>query len=393
MSAVLDSTIVSLDRYQEFTRATDHGPKKGYEGLRFPLLGLFGEVGSLLSELKKKQRDTESYVGYAASVVEEFGDVMWYFTNVADRANIKLQSLAQRMFLDLDNWDVSSRTVESFDDIQIRREHVGPVSSEKFETGAIALAGRVGRLLDEVSLARIEANRDALQAHLIDIFRAIVQAADDADISLQDAVEHNIAKITSRWRVDGSQYTELFDNDSDGDEQLPRRIVMLIEEKKVGQKEFVVQKCNDIKIGDHLTDNIAEQDDYRFHDAFHLSYAAILGWSPVLRSLFKVKRKSKPAIDENEDGARAGLIEEGVATWIFNHAVRVNYFATIDHLDYALLKAVKELVKGYEVDRCPLWMWEEAILEGYKVFRFLRDHRKGLVTADLKERTITIEPV
>ncbi len=32
--------------------------------LIFPLLGLFGETGSLLSEVKKKQRDRASYIGY-----------------------------------------------------------------------------------------------------------------------------------------------------------------------------------------------------------------------------------------------------------------------------------------------------------------------------------------
>jgi hypothetical protein len=47
---------------------SDHG------SLTFPLLGLFGEIGSLLSEVKKKQRDRTSYLGYAGAVVEELGD-------------------------------------------------------------------------------------------------------------------------------------------------------------------------------------------------------------------------------------------------------------------------------------------------------------------------------
>ena len=37
------------------------------EKLEFLLLGLFGEVGSLLSELKKKQRDRSSYIAYNSS--------------------------------------------------------------------------------------------------------------------------------------------------------------------------------------------------------------------------------------------------------------------------------------------------------------------------------------
>src|SRR5205807_10419428 len=88
-----------MGEYQHFTVKTDQNSKTGYAGLMLPLLGLFGEVGSLLSELKKKQRDTDSYVGYEDAVLEEFGDVLWYFANISQRANLDLNLLVQRMFL------------------------------------------------------------------------------------------------------------------------------------------------------------------------------------------------------------------------------------------------------------------------------------------------------
>ena len=77
-----------------------------------------------------------------------------------------------------------------------------------------------------------------------------------------------------------------------------------------------------------------------------MAYAAILGWSPVMRALFRVKRKSRPKLDDAEDGARAILIEEGVSTWVFNHATRLNNFESLKSLDYGLLKAVHQLVAG-----------------------------------------------
>lgn len=385
-----ESWPVTMTGYQEFTRLTDQNHKTGYAGFMLPFLGIYGEVGSLLSELKKKQRDSDSYIGYAESVMEELGDVLWYFTNIADRAGLTVDILAQRMSREIDDWDiVEDYHFGTFGDIESGREHVGPLSGEKVEQGAIALAAKVGSLLNDVSLGRIEGNRDVLSAHLVEILRAIIRVADDADIGLQDAATRNMAKVTSRWPVE-RVYSPLFDEAFDIDEQLPRQIVMSIEEKLSGGRPFVIQKCNGIKVGDRLTDNKAEQDDYRFHDVFHLAYAAILGWSPVARALFKLKRKSDPKIDENEDGARAILIEEGVATWIFNHGAKLNNFASIRALDYHLLKAVKELVKGYEVEHCPLWMWEEAILEGFRIFRFLQTHRKGIVTADLVARKITV---
>jgi hypothetical protein len=62
-------------------------------------------------------------------------------------------------------------------------------------------------------------------------------------------------------------------------------------------------------------------------------------------------------------------------------------------LDYVLLKAVRELVTGYEVAQRPLWQWEHAILEGFRIFRELREHRNGIVTINLNQRTINFEKV
>src|ERR1041385_1602749 len=81
--------IVSLNEYQLIARQTDQNKQKGLDGLPFFLLGLFGEVGTLLSALKKKQRDQESYVGYDDSIIEEFGGALrglrearWHFRPV-----------------------------------------------------------------------------------------------------------------------------------------------------------------------------------------------------------------------------------------------------------------------------------------------------------------------
>src|SRR5437016_3100898 len=90
--------IVTLNEYQRIARRTDQNRQSGLKGLGFPLLGLFGEVGTLLSALKKKRRDRESFVGYHEAIVEEFGDTLWYFSNIASRASLSLSVLAQRVF-------------------------------------------------------------------------------------------------------------------------------------------------------------------------------------------------------------------------------------------------------------------------------------------------------
>lgn len=387
-------TALSIDRYQQLAFTTDRTAERGADRLDFPLLGLFGEVGSLLSELKKKQRDLDSYSGYEASVVEELGDVLWYYSNLATRSHITLSGVASQIHRDQGNSrEPSSQTHEIvFADLQPALTGRGPSAEEAFEGTLMRLAGEVGKLVADFSAGRISADSNLLSEHISAIFRALINAATEANVSLADAAHRNLRKIFDRW-PEQRIYPALFDEADDPAEQLPRRIEMQIFEKTVNKRTYVFLRCNGINIGDRLTDNKLEKDDYRFHDVFHLAYVAILGWSPVMRALFRVKRNSRPEVDEAEDGARAILIEEGVSTWIFNHATKLNNFESLKRLDYGLLKAVHQLVAGYETERCPLWLWEEAILRGYDVFRELCEHRGGIVVADLTKRTITFEKI
>jgi hypothetical protein len=159
---------------------------------------------------------------------------------------------------------------------------------------------------------------------------------------------------------------------------------------------FVYQNSNGINIGDRLTDNIEYSDDYRFHDVFHYAYAAVIGWSPVLRAILRLKRKSKNDVDQNQDGARAVLIEEGLATLIYNEAKREGFlFADVARgkLSFDLLKTIRSFVQGYEVENVPFWVWEEAILQGFAAFRYLVAHRSGRVTIDYSHRRLRIGPI
>lgn len=385
---------IGLDEYQRFTTRTDRNDRAGADGIGFVLLGLFGEVGGLLSALKKKQRDKDAFVAYHDEVLEELGDTLWYFANAALRAEIPLSFLAQRLPASLDNWDYAGRaSAATFVHLQQSKSSFqGPMATAAVERRLLILAGRVGRLLEDWSSGLLSNNPDALSADLVEVFRALVAAADDAEVSLEEAARRNVEKALGRW-PDEPDWGPLFDVGFPVEEQLLREGTFVFTERQVEGRDYVVQQLNGVNIGSRLTDNRLEPDDYRFHDVFHLAFAAILGWSPTLRSLLKLKRKSRPEVDENEDGARASIIEEGISTWIFNHGVRNNYFRNVGSLDYGLLKAVHELARGYEVENRPLWQWERAILEGFRVFRDLRHHRGGSVTIDLNLRTITFEPL
>src|SRR6185312_2337333 len=66
------------------------------------LLGLVGEVGSLVSALKKKRRDTDGFLGYHDAVLEELGDVLWYESAVARRGGTSIEDVLVRAAVDTD---------------------------------------------------------------------------------------------------------------------------------------------------------------------------------------------------------------------------------------------------------------------------------------------------
>lgn len=240
----------------------------------------------------------------------------------------------------------------------------------------------------------VQRDRRRLGRRLVGILEVLIRAANEAGVTLEAAAVKNRAKTIDRWPIQ-KEYPPFFDADAPPQEQLPRALKIDIFEREVGGKRYVFQTCNGLNIGDRLTDNAMAPDDYRFHDVFHYAYVAVLGWSPVTRSLFRLKRKSTPQIDEAQDGARATLIEEGVATWIFGQAVEMDFFASVKpgDLPFDLLKQVRQFVSGYEAESCPTWLWEDAILQGYTAFRYLREHRRGSVILDAQNRLLTVEPL
>jgi NTP pyrophosphatase (non-canonical NTP hydrolase) len=372
--------------YQKQALLTDQRPSGGND-LAFPLLGVFGETGSLLSEVKKKQRDPVAYVGYQDTVVEELGDVLWYISALAARAQIGLDELAVNLDRTLANWQASGSPTTAFEAIEAEVAVVAASPSPAFERTLLALAGEVGLLMTDYNAGRLERNRSALKGRLVAVLRALRSAAHEAGVTLEVAARANLAKIFDRWPTE-RVHPPLFDDSFQSHEQLPRHLVIDIAEVEIEGRKMSRLSRDGACLGDPLTDNREDDDDYRFHDVFHLSYAAHLGWSPTLRRLLHVKRKSNPRVDEVQDGARAVLIEEGIATWIFNHGQRLALFEGITSLDYGLLKSVRRFVAGYEAETCPLWLWEEAILRGYEIFRAVSAHRGGRVTVDLDERSI-----
>src|SRR3954470_20896764 len=93
---------MELNEYQRLANTTDQRPRPEGEGqdaqveaaLVFPLMGLASEVGSLLTQYKKRIRDGDAHELFGERVAEELGDIMWYVANLASKIGLDLEGVA-----------------------------------------------------------------------------------------------------------------------------------------------------------------------------------------------------------------------------------------------------------------------------------------------------------
>lgn len=298
---------LTFAEYERLARRTDVAARGDLKSLMVPLLGLAGEVGSLLSEHKKHLREGGRYSVFTDHVAEEIGDILWYLANIAGKSGLSL----------------------------------GDIAAE--------------------NLAKLEVSPPA---------GAIAAKA-----------SHKVKKASR------------FDDGFSPSQRLP--IQLRVEFKEVRDAHGMhLEIFKDAKrLGDPLTDNAHFDDGYRFHDVFHLSYAILLGWSPITRRLLKVKRKAEHRIDVVEDGGRAGVTEEAVSALVFAHAAQHSYFKGSTSIDYDLLKTIGMMCNPFEVRARSPREWESAILKSYEVWRQVRDNRGGVFIGDAARGTVAFEPL
>jgi NTP pyrophosphatase (non-canonical NTP hydrolase) len=346
------------------------------------LLGLFGEVGSIMATAKKLHREKEVYSGYRNAVEEEFGDALWYFAALCRRLNLRLDDILS----DAASGDEYATQIAANDLISgpISRV-VSPIIVSDLDPALMVLGEATSSLFglrDSVNDAR---------PRLVTFARAYLDALKAARVAFAEVVRKNIAKTRGRFVPPDYASLPTFDARFPEDQQLPQHFEITIDQRGKNPRSYL--RMNGVFIGDPLTDNILDPDGYRFHDVFHFTHAAILHWSPTFRSLIKHKRKDDPVVDEAQDSGRAIVVEEGLTAWIFARAKELNFFAGQSGLSFDLLKTVQQFVSGYEVEECPLSLWELAILQGYEVFRQVKQNNGGVIVCDRPARSIEYTPL
>lgn len=261
----------------------------------------------------------------------------------------------------------------------------------------LGIAGETGTLLAEFKKKirdkeSYQGFKDKASEELGDVLWYLANIATRLDLSLSEIASKNLHKTNERWPIagDAPDFFLFFDEGCLPSERLPRSIDIRIYEIEKGRKAHMQIYPDGKQLGDPLTDNAYDDDGYRFHDVMHLANMAVLGWSPVMRSLLKLKRKSLPKVDEVEDGARAIILEELVIAFVYSNARERCYYDNIKHLDSELLSTIKRIVSHLEVGNRRTKDWERAIVKGYEAYRHLLEKREAVLHLDLHNHDLII---
>ena len=258
------------------------------------------------------------------------------------------------------------------------------------------LAGLFKKFFRKQTSAR--ALENAVERSLGDILWYLVAIANSRNLSFEEIAEHNLVRVGRRY---GETEPNLFDPGRARIEALresfPPELTFdfLCFPDLLGRKIMQVRVLgpDGSPIGDDIDDNEYNEDHYRYHDALHIAFMTFIGWSPVMRKLLSVKRKSSERLDRIEDGAKAQNTEEALARKIFQYFIENDFLKGVEEVDTDLLTEIP----GFLGDRESTWVaeagWEQAILEGARLIRELIKNEGGRVVADLKSRTVRYEVI
>lgn len=357
-------TEITFGTYEEAIQKTEV-PDKASSFMVYQF-GLAGEIGELLTEFKKDKRGDVGDVEHQSAVCNELGDCLWYLAQICKLKESSLHQIAGH---------------DSFACLDVLQKDVTSGTLSDLASELVIYNGKLAKQLkDEGDVNTV----------LGDLLMCLGSTASEFSLSLSQVAERNMVKTKMRFGKDYSHLCFLDERFPDF-EKLPRKLKVEIRQERVGQATKAMLFINGFMYCNPLDDNISGEEGYfRYHDIFHMAFAAHLWWSPSFRALLNKKRRCDPKVDKNEDGGRARLLEEDLVHLIFRYGRDNDFFEgkTDARFTSSVLNAIEAMVKGYEVQDRPLSLWNNAIINAFKVFLEVKKNGGGVITIDMKSRKL-----
>ena len=416
--------------YQQIVGAIQTADDTAHELV--PLLGTGAHVGAILDAQQRFLRDTISSAGRTRAIERAVGRLVRSCAVVANGLGLDLNEIARANLRKVDRRhrslghagiagampiDGESLTFSSYAALAAETDQDIGAGSDPLELSVplLGLAGEVGSLFLEQKKryrgdSKITNWGDFVAEELGDLLWYASAVCRHLGADIDAVMKGDADRLQGVEPGTGRQRHEPFDAGFPAEERFPRQLqVRFVEDRSSGGPKVTmtlidavpnafpngaVPQVQDDKtkmkgysvgkqLGDQVDNNSHHDDAYRYHDAIHLGFLAVLQWSPNLRNLLRIKRKSIPAVDDVEDGARAVFAEEGLAAILAKQAFVNDDYLEVRKVPEELLELIASVTDDLEVSVLPLWLWAEAICQGFQVMRLLARNGGGFVLADL----------
>lgn len=394
-----------------------------------PLLGTGAHVGAILDAQQRFLRDTISARGRTRAIERAVGRLVRWCAVVASQFDLNLDKIAYENLLKVDRrhrhlghagvnspfpTDTEPLSFSYYARLAAETDQDIGVGSDPLELSVplLGMAGEVGSLFVEQKKryrgdSEVEDWRAFVAEELGDLlwYASAVCRHLGADIDL--VMRGDAERLHGVEPGDVTRQRQTFDVSFPNEERFPRKLhLRFVESRAPGEPKVTMTLLDAVpnafpngaiqitkdkmkgysvgkQLGDQVENNSHRDDAYRYHDAVHLGLLAVLQWSPNIRSLLRIKRKSVPNVDEVEDGARAVFAEEGLAAILAKQASVNADYIDVRKVPEELLELIASVTEDLEVSSLPLWLWAEAICQGFEVMRLLASNGGGFVLADL----------
>ena len=153
--------------------------------------------------------------------------------------------------------------------------------------------------------------------------------------------------------------------------------VLVYVDAKGGQPFHVMRTASDF----------SPSDGYRWYQVFCLAFAAVLGWSPILRDALGVKRRSNRTVEKGQDGVRAQMIEEYVIALAMAEDGWIGGTAPMSD---ALLSEIQDAVAHLEAGQFSQHDWHHALDAARRTWRMLALYGDGVVEFDRLNKELRV---
>lgn len=92
---------MNINKFEEFQSKTE---KNDFD-LKYMAIGFGGEVGEVLNEIKKYERDDNSILTESRrqKIILELGDTLWYLQGICRRINTSIEDVINSNIIKLNN--------------------------------------------------------------------------------------------------------------------------------------------------------------------------------------------------------------------------------------------------------------------------------------------------